>query len=70
MWFFRIAALVVPFLVFVFTRRLCEELRATETHPLRAFPGTVVRRAEDGGFEEIPAAELTADPEPSTKGGP
>jgi hypothetical protein len=62
-WFFRIAAFVVPFFVFVFTRRLCEELRATETHPLRSFPGTVVRRAEDGGFEQLRPDELTAEPD-------
>jgi ubiquinol-cytochrome c reductase cytochrome b subunit len=58
-WFFRIAALVVPFFVFLVTRRVCEELRATDTHPLRSFPGTVVRRDQDGGFEEIPMSELT-----------
>jgi ubiquinol-cytochrome c reductase cytochrome b subunit len=69
-WFFRIAAFVVPFFVFLLVRRICEELRATETHPLRSFAGSAVRRDAAGGFEEIPAAELGAEPEPATKGGP
>ncbi|HET7047002.1 MAG TPA: cytochrome bc complex cytochrome b subunit [Solirubrobacteraceae bacterium] len=52
-WFFRLAAFVVPFIVFLLTRRVCEELQVTETHPLRSFAGSAVRRSEAGGFEEI-----------------
>jgi hypothetical protein len=53
-WFFRIAAFVVPVFVFLITRRSCEELKATETHPLRSFAGSTVRRGHTGGFEEVP----------------
>jgi ubiquinol-cytochrome c reductase cytochrome b subunit len=34
-WFFRIASVVAPFVVFVVTRRVAHELRATELHPFR-----------------------------------
>jgi ubiquinol-cytochrome c reductase cytochrome b subunit len=64
-WFFRVAAFVVPFIVFLLTKRVCEELRATETHPLRSFPGGAVRRIGTGGFEEINPAEFADEPEPS-----
>jgi ubiquinol-cytochrome c reductase cytochrome b subunit len=50
-WFFRIAALVLPVVVFVVTRRLCQELRASGAHPLRGWTGGAVRRGEGGGFE-------------------
>jgi ubiquinol-cytochrome c reductase cytochrome b subunit len=60
-WFFRIAAFVVPFLIFLLVRRICEELRLTDTHPLRSFAGSAVRRDAAGGFEEVPAAELVAE---------
>jgi ubiquinol-cytochrome c reductase cytochrome b subunit len=52
-WFFRIAALVVPVLVFVVTRRICRELRAAEAHPVRGFTGSVVRRTPTGAYERI-----------------
>jgi ubiquinol-cytochrome c reductase cytochrome b subunit len=71
-WFFRVAALVVPFIVFLVTRRICEELKATDTHPLRSFAGGAVRRSAAGGFEEIsPAAvadESERKPSPAGKG--
>ncbi len=69
-WFFRIAAFVVPFIVFLVTRRICEELKASEVHPLRTLTGSVVRRNREGGFEEIPPTELIEEPEPATKGNP
>ena len=43
-WAFRIASIVVPFVVFFVTRRVCRELKATELHPLRAPLGTTARR--------------------------
>jgi len=62
-WFFRVTAFVVPFFVFLITRRICEELKATETHPLRSFAGSAVRRTSTGGFEELPPDELVDQPE-------
>jgi ubiquinol-cytochrome c reductase cytochrome b subunit len=38
-------------------------LRATETHPLRSFAGTAVRRSRAGGFEEIGPADLADEPD-------
>jgi ubiquinol-cytochrome c reductase cytochrome b subunit len=42
-WFFRIASIVVPVVVFVLVRRAATELRDTELHPLRGVTGRVVR---------------------------
>jgi len=47
-WFFRALVLFAPPVVFVFTRRLCRELRDGDLHPARGFVGEVVERAEDG----------------------
>jgi ubiquinol-cytochrome c reductase cytochrome b subunit len=69
-WFFRVAAFVVPFIVFLITKRVCEELRASETHPLRSFPGGAVRRTGRGGFEEISPAELADVAESTSASAP
>jgi ubiquinol-cytochrome c reductase cytochrome b subunit len=42
-WFFRIASLVVPVVVFFVTRHAARELKETELHPLRGWTGSVVR---------------------------
>jgi ubiquinol-cytochrome c reductase cytochrome b subunit len=42
-WFFRIASIVVPVIVFYVTRRVARELKETEAHPLRGWTGSVVR---------------------------
>jgi ubiquinol-cytochrome c reductase cytochrome b subunit len=47
-WFFRIGAIVFPVIVFLLTRRICEELRAFQPRAVR------VRRRPDGGFEVEP----------------
>jgi ubiquinol-cytochrome c reductase cytochrome b subunit len=52
-WFFRIAALVLPVIVFFATRRICRELSADELRPWEGFTGTVVRRGPGGGFERV-----------------
>lgn len=52
-WFFRAFALLVPFLVYFVTKRVCEELKAREGHPLRGWSGNVVRRNERMGFDEV-----------------
>jgi hypothetical protein len=51
--------------VFLVTRRVCEELQLTETHPVRSFAGSVVRRSEAGGFEELTPIELGDAHDPS-----
>jgi len=50
----RIAVLALPVLIFLLVKRTCEELRRTEAHPLRDFPGRVVRRTPGGGYEPEP----------------
>jgi len=52
-WFFRIFALLAPIVVFILTRRICRELLASESHPLRGWSGTVVRRTPGGGFSAL-----------------
>jgi hypothetical protein len=53
-WFWRFGAILLPFVVYKVTRRVCEELKASDAHPLRGFAGTVVRRKPEGGFERLP----------------
>ena len=43
-WFFRIASIVIPVLVFFLVRRAALELKQTELHPLREWTGRVVRQ--------------------------
>jgi ubiquinol-cytochrome c reductase cytochrome b subunit len=50
----RIAVLVLPLIVFFVVKRTCEDLRRTGAHPLREFPGRVVRRTPAGGYEPEP----------------
>jgi ubiquinol-cytochrome c reductase cytochrome b subunit len=50
----RIAVLVLPAIVFWVTKRTCEQLRRSDAHPLRGFPGQVVRRTPGGGYEPEP----------------
>ncbi|MEA2425862.1 MAG: ubiquinol-cytochrome c reductase cytochrome b subunit [Thermoleophilaceae bacterium] len=52
-WFWRFGALVLPVLVYKLTRRVCEELKASDAHPLRGFSGTAVRRKPGGGYETL-----------------
>jgi ubiquinol-cytochrome c reductase cytochrome b subunit len=60
-WFWRVGALVFPLVVYKITRRVCEELLATQAHPLRGYTGTFVRRRPDGGYEPLPTP--TDEPE-------
>jgi ubiquinol-cytochrome c reductase cytochrome b subunit len=53
-WFFRIANIVLPFVVYFLVKRICEELRDSGSHPLRGWSGTHVRRSAAGGFETVP----------------
>jgi ubiquinol-cytochrome c reductase cytochrome b subunit len=49
-WIFRVAVFVLPAIVYVLTKRICEELATYEWHPLRGPPGTEVTRTSSGGF--------------------
>jgi hypothetical protein len=51
-WFFRVAAVAFPLLVYLVKRRLCRELDASELHPLRGDGDHVVDRRPDGSFVE------------------
>jgi ubiquinol-cytochrome c reductase cytochrome b subunit len=50
-WLWRVVMVVLPVVVFFAAKRICEELRASEAHPLRGWEGRRVRRTETGGFE-------------------
>jgi ubiquinol-cytochrome c reductase cytochrome b subunit len=45
-WILRFACVLAPIAVYFLVKRVCEELRATELHPLRGFSGTLVRSAD------------------------
>jgi ubiquinol-cytochrome c reductase cytochrome b subunit len=55
-WIFRVALLVLPALVYLLTKRICEELRQTGWHPLRGPAGPTVTRMASGGFARVPAS--------------
>jgi hypothetical protein len=83
-WFFRGAFLVVPVVVYVLTRRICEELARERAHPLRGWSGALIVGNRRGGYSEVvppafdgagvpagPGAAPSpgeADGEPSTSG--
>jgi ubiquinol-cytochrome c reductase cytochrome b subunit len=50
-WFWRIAAVVIPILGFFVARAICLRLLGSEAHPLRGWTGSRVSRAPGGGFE-------------------
>jgi ubiquinol-cytochrome c reductase cytochrome b subunit len=49
--FFRVAAFLIPIIVFFVARAICRELQRTELHPLRGFVGTRVTQRPTGGFD-------------------
>ncbi len=52
-WFFRIAAFVLPVITFFVVRAICRRLGASGgSHPLRGSSGGVMRRNAAGAFEE------------------
>jgi ubiquinol-cytochrome c reductase cytochrome b subunit len=55
-WIFRVAVFVVPVVVYLLTKRICEELRSTEWHPLRGPAGPTVTRTASGGFSQGPVS--------------
>jgi len=55
-WIFRVAVFVLPALAYLLTKRICEELRDTDWHPLRGPPGAAVRRTSGGGFQRVSVA--------------
>lgn len=61
LWSFRVAAVLVPAVAFFVTRNICRELRRCETHPLREWSGTVLRRGASGGFETAPADDPSTE---------
>jgi ubiquinol-cytochrome c reductase cytochrome b subunit len=50
-WIYRAAVFVLPVIAFFVTKRVCDELRTNELHPLRGPRGRIVRRGPSGGFE-------------------
>jgi ubiquinol-cytochrome c reductase cytochrome b subunit len=48
-WIFRGAVFVLPAIVYLVTKRICEELRDSNWHPLRE-PPVVISRTRSGGF--------------------
>jgi len=53
-WVMRGVALVAPFVIYAVARRVAEELKRREGHPLRGWTGHVVRRTPGGGYETLP----------------
>jgi ubiquinol-cytochrome c reductase cytochrome b subunit len=71
-WFWRVANVFVPFLVYFVVKRICTELRDRGGHPLRRWSGQVVERRPSGGFDTLASddgAELVVA-EPAQRGEP
>ncbi len=51
--FFRLAMFVVPLVGGALALRICRQLRDSQEHPLGRSSGVVLRRTEQGGFEEV-----------------
>jgi hypothetical protein len=49
-WFFRIAAIALPCVVFLATRRICRELAGGQLHPFAGAGSRVVERRADGSY--------------------
>jgi ubiquinol-cytochrome c reductase cytochrome b subunit len=52
-WFWRVANVLVPFVVYFAVSRICTELAERDLHPLRRWSGRVLVRRSDGGFETV-----------------
>jgi ubiquinol-cytochrome c reductase cytochrome b subunit len=59
-WFWRFACWILPIIVFFIVRRVCRELKASETHPLRGWYGEIVSRDAERGY--IPVETDGANP--------
>jgi ubiquinol-cytochrome c reductase cytochrome b subunit len=57
-WFFRFAALLGPLIAGWIAYRVARELRDSEVHPLRRWTGSRVVREPDGGYRELPPADV------------
>jgi ubiquinol-cytochrome c reductase cytochrome b subunit len=53
LWGYRALTILLPVLVFVITRRICRQLRASGGHPGRGSGAVMVRRSAAGGFEQL-----------------
>jgi ubiquinol-cytochrome c reductase cytochrome b subunit len=51
-WLFRVALFAAPPVAGWIVYRICDELRATKSHPLAPERAVVLRRNAEGGFEE------------------
>lgn len=49
-WFYRAAVIVLPIVVYIVVKRVCEELRDGELHPVGDDSDKLVARDADGGF--------------------
>jgi ubiquinol-cytochrome c reductase cytochrome b subunit len=52
-WVYDIFSFVLPLIVFLVVKRICEELRRSEQHPLRGWSGQRLQRDESGGFVRV-----------------
>jgi len=58
---FQVLIFAGPVLAYVLTKRICEEFRSRETHPLAPRSGHFVRRLYDGSFIAVPSPAVEED---------
>jgi ubiquinol-cytochrome c reductase cytochrome b subunit len=66
-WFWRFALWIVPILVYLLVKRICEELLAAELHPFGGFTGEVVERTPAGAIRVLATSD-ERDPVPQATG--
>jgi ubiquinol-cytochrome c reductase cytochrome b subunit len=52
-WFFRALTLIAPVIVYFVVKRVCEELRSRDDHPLEGDRSRTIRRNASGGWEAV-----------------
>jgi len=62
---YQVLVFVVPFVAGWLAKRVCEQLRRSDAHPLRGAGGGLVRRTPTGGFEAVSGSTTTRTPEPT-----
>jgi quinol---cytochrome-c reductase cytochrome b subunit len=63
--FWRIGVWVLPILIFFLTRSACRSLQRSDSHPMRAWQGTVISRRPDGAIEPRQASPDRIDEVPT-----
>ncbi|MBX5470390.1 MAG: cytochrome bc complex cytochrome b subunit [Thermoleophilaceae bacterium] len=60
-WFWRVFGWIAPFAIFWLVKRVCEELKRTEAHPLRGWSGAIAELGRGGDSAGYTAVEQSRE---------